>query len=1030
MPPFWRYAVLALILSCLSGCVPGRTQVAKDTAIVQDTNANPDSDASAPTDAVLPTDTDPTDALGDAAPGDTEPQQELPDALDSDAATVPDALQDAVGDQQADTEPGDAVLGDDSGDGDSTEPPVEKAKMGVLGDPPAGDYRTIGTFEVRNDRDLIRDLEIATSAIPLASVDGVTDLSRLVVVDDKGAWIQAQFKKLARWGGPLGDPLINDGSPVRWLQIALLVKVPPLTARTFSLRYYNPGTSLSPPEDPFAVTTTAESNGRFSVSTGVATFDLNVWNPALITKITLLKPGANREIYTFSAGDGPRLAVGTSVLETSASYTPGAEGAVFVDFFTSGINNADAFVVEEGPVRTVIRTRGTFKDEASKCANGDQRFKYMAEFTFTRGRADVDLRVNLHNRCSNSLADFDTTPGVHTFSNDTYRVESFVWWFHFNLDDQTTAYYSMDQSIKTLALNATSPATIRVSQTKGSTLTGKWKRRAMLTISAPPTEETSTVLELPFVSFSDSQTQIGATMPWMRFREPVGLSVTEKAIGLHFVEGQLFLGEAKAIWGQAKLIVRDAPANALVVRILRDQTIAELERGLLLRRPIDEFNQTHVLPTLSTDQTGGALKTLYAGLVNTLHDGTVSDLTGQWAGALTFGSQLWPDIQDMSNISFGNTTPFTNMPALNSGDPTRVEFLEFYRTGDPKYVWDFALPQSYLMAFTAWYNTGRSLQDNNGLGISVASTPASEGNWHRTAAPDSFDYARTENGGMMFAYLLRPNSLLLERMAQAGMSVPKFYSEPRLPGDWWKRFTPGRYLSGQGEVGINFYQALTHLANCAEFVPNPVGSGCATTLNTMMTELLADNMSLGLLCSGEDKPSIGPVTHPYDGKGCLITGFFELLDQGLVLLWRYGTSLKSDTFPTIAAAIAGSLKRFHNALPRTTAPPVIDTGATWSSWIGCAIESGSTIGACAMTEADTSTRLEVSQKLLFLGLLLLNRQFGDTVDYCAEIKPLLDSGDVRDNWSNLFQFHTGWDTQTAAHMQSLPFIIGALEACP
>ena len=1040
MAPLRLYAIVVLILSCLSGCVPGRTSAATDSESGQDANVKLDSDASMPTDADPPADTDPKDAGGDTsddAANDTVPPQDMP-TLDSDAAPDADAPQDAMGDLEEETDQGDAVLGDDSPDGDDAgndadgstaetyAPTAEELKVGILQPAPTTPVvPLLGTFEVRSDRDIVRDMEVAYSAIPLSSVDEVTDVSRLMVVDEKGMWVQAQFKALSYWGRPLGDA--NTPGSTRWLQITLPMKMPGLSTRTFSLRHYAGQEEMpSPPNDPLAVTVSNATDGKLVVNTGAAIFELNLWNPALITKIIRVTPQGSGTVLIHAAGNGPSLTLGGATLTTAAAYTPGSEGEVYVDVLNGGLGGAKAFLIESGPVRAVIRLGGTFKHYASKCANGEQRFKFTAEFGFTRGRADVDLRVNLHNRCSNALSDFETTPNTHSFSDDAFQVDAFSWAFPLSLT-ATTTYYSYHETMNQYPF-AQSGDQIRLSQEKG---TGTWQRRAHATVGgANPMVTELTSLELPFVGLSDGATFVGGTMPWMRYREPQALTATESSIVFNFVSEPLVVGEAKALWGVAKLVIDAPPANLLVARGVRDRAILAVERGLLLRRPLAEFNGTRVLPWLGDALRTSTLKTLYSAIINTLHEDTIAPQTGQWAKAFTYGSQLWPDIQEMSNIVWNYTSPLANKPALNVGDPSRAEFLEFYRTGDPKYVWDFALPQSYLLAFTAWYNTGRSQKDDNGLGVSVDSTPETEGNWHRTGTKDSFSYARTENGGIMHAYVIRPNSLLLERMAQFGASVPLFYSEPRLPGEWWKKVTPGRYLSGQGEIATNFYQALTHLANCAEFVADPLGKTCVDKLDALMTELRDDNMTLQVHCAGEEKPLVGSVVHPYTGTGCIISGYGELLDKGLEVLHRYSTTLKPIFASTVLWSLSVTIKTLYQALPRTAdAVPKIDVQTTWSSWLACNVDSTPSINGCTMTEPDTSVRLEASQRLQFLGLLLLNWQFSDNFDYCTEIKPLLESGNVLTDWQDLFTFRTGWDAQTAYHMQSMAYIVGSLDNC-
>jgi hypothetical protein len=134
-----------------------------------------------------------------------------------------------------------------------------------------------------------------------------------------------------------------------------------------------------------------------------------------------------------------------------------------------------------------------------------------------------------------------------------------------------------------------------------------------------------------------------------------------------------------------------------------------------VRAPLEFVNASQVFPSLGTTASS-PIKRLYAQTINQLHDQTVR-AGGQWDRAKTFGSQLWPDVQrDLFVID--NARPAENSVAMNYWNPSGAELLEFLRTGDPKWVWDFALPQSWLQLFTAYLNTGDHTHGNrNGLAV-------------------------------------------------------------------------------------------------------------------------------------------------------------------------------------------------------------------------------------------------------------------------------------------------------------------------
>ena len=76
------------------------------------------------------------------------------------------------------------------------------------------------------------------------------------------------------------------------------------------------------------------------------------------------------------------------------------------------------------------------------------------------------------------------------------------------------------------------------------------------------------------------------------------------------------------------------------------------------------------------------------------------------------------------------TGPAFTDGAMNYWNPSGAELLEFLRSGDPKWVWDFALPQSWLQMFSAYLNVGSQTHSSlNGLAVNSGGT--GEGQWHR-----------------------------------------------------------------------------------------------------------------------------------------------------------------------------------------------------------------------------------------------------------------------------------------------------------
>ena len=109
-------------------------------------------------------------------------------------------------------------------------------------------------------------------------------------------------------------------------------------------------------------------------------------------------------------------------------------------------------------------------------------------------------------------------------------------------------------------------------------------------------------------------------------------------------------------------------------------------------------------------------------------------------------------------------------------EPVGRQLFELLRTGDPRWAWDFALPQAWLQSFSAHLDTGEQFHGNRN-GLSVSGTGTGEGHWHRAGDLSSDDY--NYNYGLQLAYALRPSPALLDRIGQAGRTVPSATTFPR-----------------------------------------------------------------------------------------------------------------------------------------------------------------------------------------------------------------------------------------------------------
>lgn len=919
--------------------------------------------------------------------------------LDQDGTDGPDVGDGTNGQPDSDTtQPGDS--GDHDGDASAPPPSAE----GVLGQPPTSTFATIGPFEVRNDIALAR-LEVALSSIPLAVADGVTDPSRLVVVDEQGRWVTAQFRALSRWGTSLGEAKAGE-QPIRWLQIALPVKIDPQQTRNFTLRYYQD--PISAPQDPWALTLSKNGEG-YVLESGLSTVAINPYNPALIESITLaLSASQPKTVYQHKAGAGPSLSVGLITLDTANTYTSETQSAVIVDPSPTNLALPDFEVVEQGPVRVVMRVRGHFVSDqpAFLCQNtglpkAPHRFGFTAVLTFQRGTPDLDLAFNLRNECSYTLDDT---------SDEIATVSMARWHFPLTLDlvDATASLEQRQQFALPLG-------TLAVTQAKGSNSGSGWQRLAQLTqrngTDAPTVRQSLVAATRPYIALNGSQLVATIQQPWMQFREPQGLEGSASGLSVLTVASELSVGEAKAIWGRARLGFF-AAASHTAASIESEMYLGQLAmtRGLLPRVPLAQFNATKVLPLLGVDSETKVTQQ-YRALMTSLH-GKMLGPQGQIERALTFGSQLWPDTLLLST-EIGYTTPALNPGSGNDSCATCSELLEFFRSGDPKWVWDLALPQHYLLFFSAWYNSGTRTTLYNGYAPGASSV--GEGQWHRNSY---FEMAHSYNQGAKLAYVMRPNVLLRDRFEQAGAAFAAYYSNAG-QREWWQGVAFAEPQNSNGSTGWHLFQYLEMVQNCAEFVPGTAGTSCKAALTAVLNELAQDNVVDHQACAGDE-----PVS-----TTCDLRAFRMLAVSGIDVLFRYVTAIDPTDGKDFKTLLTESAKFFIDVMiPRFEGALDVRPDGGWPGAMdGCSVTDGA-LSNCQLN-AEGQLSIYTANRLSALAWVFVAHQLSGSLDRCALLTGALDNTDLYGALFFLSDNHSGWDKLTGTMMANTIFALGGYDAC-
>ena len=874
---------------------------------------------------------------------------------------------------------------------------------GDLGPEPGGSFDELGCVEMVNDLPVERRGEPATSSIALARDLGLTSTDGLALVGPGGRLVPAQFDVVSRWAGTVDDV----SRPIRWLGITTPPTLAANSLARYALRRY-----ATPPTtgDPYAVTVTPAGPLQ-EVDTGVATFTLDPTNPALFDGIAIDfdDDGSGRTtIYQHQPGAGPRL-----------DFDPGG-GVVVLDTNDPARVLVDDFrIVETGPVKAVVALRGRFAAPAgtSLCSATNppyERFGYTLVATFVRARRDVLLEWVVRNSCSDAASTATMDQAI--------TIDRASWEFPLasGLDGVVTTYHA-----GATAVAASTPGFVGetvVEQRKGAG--SPWLRRARVQRDGASLE-TAEVFERPLLALADDTLVAALQMPWMRYREPQALAADGTTLGLRPISEPLVVGEGKGLWSRALLTLRPLAtvggALGSYLEAQRDTGTAELERGLLVRGELERFNEAALFPSLGSDLPS-PLITYYTDTLGFLHQQTIEP-GGQWDIAKTYGSQVWPDVQfDQFFPDWGE--PTSNPVASNYWNPSGAELFELLRTGDPRWAWDFALPQAWLQSFSAHLDTGEQFHGNRN-GLSVSGTGTGEGHWHRAGDLSSDDY--NYNYGLQLAYALRPSPALLDRIGQAGKTVTDRYDVPQANQGDRDPFVNGVF------IGRNQIQHFEHLANCAEFVSGTRGADCRARLLELVAELAEDNLGSGVFCV-DDVPSGTACSTPQQFMtNAHFYPFFHRVWADHFAADPANTGL-ANTGPTDTA---GRLRRALVEMPRTIYDWLIpkqgdgvsiDVGGDWEGGLDCTLTADRTdVVSCAGWVGEDPTFFE--NRPHTVALLLAAQELDPTLGLCQISRDALADLVTADALGGYVGEDQGWWKGSSQMMQALIFALGGDEGC-
>lgn len=859
-----------------------------------------------------------------------------------------------------------SVRGGDALFADGFELSIPACVSGTLGGdtlPPSNlaNAELLGCFEVFND-DVSRIAEVAVGSLPIARAYALTDdqLGRMVVIGPAARRWPADLSTLSRWGRPLAD----SSAPIRWLRADIAVDIAAGERATLAL--------MRLPAEPATV-----DSGALSVSgtgdlrvvdTGLAEFTLDAGQTQPIRRIRVRESvgGALTDVFSATPGsvdEGWLVRVsepnGTLIVEASEANTGSLQ--LKLARWEIGPGAVSARLHLDGHLRT---------DGISDHCPGDStwvRFPFNLTIGLSRGSRDIDLQWQIGNACGIPQSAPDAR--VVLVDSAQFRLPMAR-----GNEADSAGIALLDNNLSGFPMGSTSRYS--VAQTNGGGT--PWQRLATLTEdgivsqSAEFYARPALAVHRPLAS---ARLLVVAAAPWLRYRQPQGLTLHSGRLSFDLIESSVRLGKAKSLWFSGKLAllpIADAAAAQAAAAALRDRALARLERGLNLRPLPAMLDAAQIVPPL-----GGSLSAApglaYSQYLQRKHDDTVgdepctdpdNDVGSQWTCALTYGSQLWPDVQLDAQFGYPqNPDPTANEGKLNYWDPAHIELVEFLRSGDPQWLWDFALPQARLMAYTAYYNFGAQ-RGNNISGHSFGSGGSGDGLWHRDAN-GSADYSYNRHQAL--AYVLRPSIAQLDRFAAAGHAAGLRFTDDLLDPTSW---------SAIGRLNMQYIESL---ANCAQFVPGQDGIDCDSRLRLVLGRLIDTSMSAGLMC--ELKFNLDQDC--FVGQLFMLQAWFYPILERLYL--NYGESFPTDQRQRWRRALSETPARMLAGLPRIGGR--VDVVANWPSGLLCQLGGP---GFSQIVDCNPSPDLEnlTQNKPATLSLFVRGHAYDDSLGLCTAAREI------------------------------------------
>ncbi|MGV6852731.1 MAG: PKD domain-containing protein [bacterium] len=814
----------------------------------------------------------------------------------------------------------------------------------------------VAILDIQNDQNFVRTNEIASASVPIAMSGPTSSINANVygLVDQQGVRIPAQFNVVSRWGGAAFDTSL----PIRWLQVVTKSTVAANSQNLVTLRRYDAPVTDNAPTNPIIVQTVMNNT---TIDTGVAQF--------------IVTNNSNNPISSVLINGSELM----DLNQNSGAYV------VFNGQLIRGFVSSVEFE-ETGQLRTILHLSGLFPGVVPTSCSGESfDLAFDTRLTFTSGEGTVLIEHDLRNRCVRTLTD-DVTNEYF----DKIDLDSAGWDFNLNLAaNSKTMWLANDSAV--FQLPATANSNQKIEQQRGNVSNpGGW-RRAIVQQNGNQVAS-SVSYQNPIAALSNTATTVAIQIPWMQYREPQALSVTENSVNLEFISSTGSIGEAQARWNFGLVSFNSQSADSNYIQSLQQNEHIKLSRALLVHSPAAYTNSTGAMSRLPVNNSLALQQ--YRAKIDTLHDETINI---QWNQTNYWGAMLWPE-----SIfgDFTNTSPnVISMDGPNFWGPDRIEVLEWFRTGEPKWFWDYAFMKQQLFLKTSVINSGR-MAYNYRNGLTYGAGGQEEGGYYRyfRTTTDDKQYVM----GMDEGFLIRPSGALQDVFEAGGRTVDV------------------RYTPNATDVDIEEYRITRQTIGyylmplyCVMFSQDPVQSAtCQNALNEIMNTLTSRHLSTGLLCSGSGNTS-----------PCLSDQLFMHAAMHDDFFRGFIDQFPSSPYtPAVRQAIINNARIGYQFQAGGT-NTVLDMDANnWETNFQC---MGTDFNTCQAVNTTPGEPVYTNARSVALNMFMRAYELDNSLPYCNAIANALVRA-TEDNY--IFSDAIGWDK---IHSQGMYLIhaLGVAETC-